>query len=42
MGFLQSNKNVSHLVLIGRDFHLLVWSDSLNGRGADWMYLLQV
>jgi hypothetical protein len=37
-----SSKNPSHLVLIGRDFHHLVLSDSRNGRGADWMHLLQV
>jgi hypothetical protein len=33
--FLQSNKNLSHLVLIARDFYHLVLSDNLNGRGAD-------
>jgi hypothetical protein len=42
MGFLQPNKNPSHLILIGRDFHSLVPSDNLNERGADWMHLLQV
>jgi hypothetical protein len=36
-----SLKNLSHLVLIGHDFHPLVLSDNLNERGADWMYLLQ-
>jgi hypothetical protein len=36
-----SSKNLSHLVLIGRDFHPLVLSDNLNGRGVNWMYLLQ-
>jgi hypothetical protein len=36
-----SSKNHSHLVLIGRDLHPLVLSDNLNGRGADWMHLLQ-
>jgi hypothetical protein len=36
-----SSKNHSHLVLIGRNFHPLVLSDNLNGREADWMYLLQ-
>jgi hypothetical protein len=41
MCFLQSNKNPPHLVLIGRDFHPLVMSDNLNGRGADWIHLLQ-
>jgi hypothetical protein len=34
-------KNPSHLALIGRDFYPLVLSDNLNGRGADWMHLLQ-
>jgi hypothetical protein len=37
----QSNKNPSHLVLIGHDFHPLVLSDNLNMHGANWMYLLQ-
>jgi hypothetical protein len=36
-----SSKNPSHLVLIGRGVHPLVLSDNLNGRGADWMHLLQ-
>jgi hypothetical protein len=36
------NKNLSHLVLIGCDFHSLVLSNNLNRCGADWMYLLQV
>jgi hypothetical protein len=35
LGFLESNKNLSHLVLIGRDFHPLILSDNLNGHGAD-------
>jgi hypothetical protein len=35
-----SSKNHSHPALIGRDFHHLVQSDNLNGRRADWMYLL--
>jgi hypothetical protein len=35
------NKNLSHLVLIGCNFHSLVLSDNLNGRGADWMHLVQ-
>jgi hypothetical protein len=38
--FLQSNKNLLHLVLIGRDIHTLVLSDNLNGHGSDWMHLL--
>jgi hypothetical protein len=38
--FLKSNKNPSHLVLIGRDFHHLVLSGNLNGRGVDWMHIL--
>jgi hypothetical protein len=37
-----SSKNLSHLVLIGRDFHSLVLSDNLNGCEADWMHLLQL
>jgi hypothetical protein len=36
-----SSKNSSHLALIGHDFHSLLLSDNLNGRGADWMHLLQ-
>jgi hypothetical protein len=36
-----SSKNLSHLILIGRDFHPLVLNDNLNRRGADWMHLLQ-
>jgi hypothetical protein len=36
-----SSKNHSHLVLIGHDLHLLVLSDNLNERGADWIHLLQ-
>jgi hypothetical protein len=36
-----SSKNPSHFILIGRDFHLLVLSDNLNGCGANWMHLLQ-
>jgi hypothetical protein len=35
------NKNLSHLFLVSCDFHSLVLSDNLNGRGADWMHLLQ-
>jgi hypothetical protein len=35
LGFLKSNKNLSHLVLIGRDFHPLILSDNLNGHGTD-------
>jgi hypothetical protein len=34
------NKNLSHIVLIGCDFHSLVLSDNLNRRGADWMHFL--
>jgi hypothetical protein len=34
-------KNSSHLIPIGHDLHPLVLSDNLNGRGADWMHLLQ-
>jgi hypothetical protein len=37
--FSSIQKNHAHLVLIDRDFHLLVLSDNLNGRGADWMHL---
>jgi hypothetical protein len=40
-GVSSIQKNPSHLVLIGHDFHPLVLSDNLNGRGADWMHLLQ-
>jgi hypothetical protein len=36
-----SLKNHSHLVLISHNFHPLVLSDNLNGRGADWMHLVQ-
>jgi hypothetical protein len=36
------SKKHSHLVLISHDLHHLVLSDNLNGRGADWMHLLQV
>jgi hypothetical protein len=36
-----SSKNPSHTTLIGHDFHPLVLSDNLNGRGANWMHLLQ-
>jgi hypothetical protein len=35
-----SIKNLSHLVLVGCDFHSLILSDNLNGRGVDWMHLL--
>jgi hypothetical protein len=35
------SKNSSHLILIGHDIHPLVLSDNMNGRGADWMHLLQ-
>jgi hypothetical protein len=35
------SKNHSHLVLIGHDLHPLVLSDNLNGRGANWIHLLQ-
>jgi hypothetical protein len=35
------SKNPSHLVLIGHDLYPLVLSDNLNGRGANWMHLLQ-
>jgi hypothetical protein len=35
------NKNLSHIVLIGCDFHSLVLSDNLNRCGADWMHLMQ-
>jgi hypothetical protein len=38
---LSSKKNPSHPALIDHDFHTLVLSDNLNGRGANWMYLLQ-
>jgi hypothetical protein len=41
LGFLQSNKNHSHIVLIDRDIHHLVLSDNLNGRGADWLHILR-
>jgi hypothetical protein len=34
-------KNPSPLILIGCDLHPLVPSDNLNGRGAEWMHLLQ-
>jgi hypothetical protein len=37
LSFLQSNKNPSHLVSIGCDFHPLVLGDNMNGRGADVM-----
>jgi hypothetical protein len=36
-----SSQNPSHPALIGRDFHPSVPSDNLNGRGADWIHLLQ-
>jgi hypothetical protein len=36
-----SLKKYSHHVLICRDLHPLVLSDNLNGRGAEWMHLLQ-
>jgi hypothetical protein len=39
-GFLQFNKNPSHLVLIGHDLHSLVLSDNLNGCRVDWMHIL--
>jgi hypothetical protein len=35
LGFLQSNKNPSYLVPIGRDFDPLVMSDNLNGHRAN-------
>jgi hypothetical protein len=34
-----NRKNPSHLVLICHDFHLLVMSDDLNGRGADCVHI---
>jgi hypothetical protein len=36
-----SLKNLLYLILIDRDLHPLVLSDNLNGRGADWMHILQ-
>jgi hypothetical protein len=36
-----SSKNPSHPALIDCDFHSLVLSDNLNGRGANWTHLLQ-
>jgi hypothetical protein len=38
-GLLSIEKNPSYLVLSGHDFHRLVVSDDLNGRGADCVHL---
>jgi hypothetical protein len=34
-----NQKNSSYLILPHRDFHPLVVSDDLNGRGADYVHL---